>query len=495
MEKVRKKKKRKINELTKEIKFLGAGLTLVFLILSLVFTFILFRSGLLPISYVIATTLVLLSMTAFIFYLMYFSKKKLFYILGLIFFCLSVIPLIYGTVAISRVKNTLETIATPNAEVTKVGIYVLKDDLAQNLTDLNDQTFGVLYELEETSTDKAVEMIKSESKITLTTTEYPGLTSLIDSLYNKESRAIILNTAYLDILEETEGYTDVREKIREIAVFNIEEKLSYITKDAAYDQPFTLYISGIDSRNGLVANSRSDVNILATINPNTKQILLVTTPRDFYVPLPNSNGANDKLTHAGIYGVENSMGTLSMLYGLDNLDYYFRISFEGTVAIVNALGGVTVTSSKDFSSSGYHFISGNNDIDGKAALVFARERYSFEDGDRQRGKNQTALVKAIISKASSPEILMNYSTLLTAMEGNFETNMPYSMISSLVSEQLKDGKSWEVLSYSVNGTGATEVPYSLGLPAYVMIPDQSTVDTAKTAIEAVLNGEKISQPY
>lgn len=255
---------------------------------------------------------------------------------------------------------------------------------------------------------------------------------------------------------------------------------------------FSVYISGIDSRSGLIAKSRSDVNIVATVNTETRQVLLVSTPRDYYVPLPISNGQPDKLTHAGIYGIDCSMGTLEMLYETE-IDYYFRVNFSGFEGIVNALGGITVDSEVAFSSGDYSFVQGENYMDGAAALTFARERYAFASGDRQRGKNQMAVIKGVINKAISPALLTNYTSILESVAGSFEASIPYDVLAALVKQQLSDGGEWNIVSYSVDGTGASKKPYSLSTNAYVMEPDYNTVNQAIAMMEQVKNGEILSQ--
>ena len=217
----------------------------------------------------------------------------------------------------------------------------------------------------------------------------------------------------------------------------------------------------------------------------------MSTPRDYFVPLSISNGAPDKLTHAGIYGINVCMDTLGLLYEED-INYYFRLNFAGFINIIDALGGVTVNSDYDFTTGAYHFNQGENYVNGEQALAFARERYTFSEGDRQRGRNQMAVIEAVINKALSPELLKNYTSVLSGMEGSFETNVPYDLIASLVRKQLNEGGSWNIVSYSVNGTGDTQKPYSMSQNAYVMIPDYSTVDKAKDLMSKVRNGEEIS---
>ena len=223
--------------------------------------------------------------------------------------------------------------------------------------------------------------------------------------------------------------------------------------------------------------------------------VLVYTPRDYFVPLSISGGQRDKLTHAGIYGINVCMDTLGMLYNED-INYYFRINFAGFEQLINALGGVTVYSDYDFDSkneTGYHFNQGENYLNGEQALVFSRERYAFKEGDRQRGKNQMAVIKGVINKALSPELLKNYSSVLSSIQGCFETNISYEEIARLLQQQLNNGGDWNIVSYSVNGTGDTQKPYSMSQKAYVMIPDESTVQKAEAMMKKVRDGETVSQ--
>ena len=467
----------------------GSIFTLILLVLVAVFDYLLISSQMLSSNILLPVIIVLFLLVLLVFGLTRRTRKKRFGV-GIFIGILMAIVLIYGIVALAKVTGTLSKITSSNTQVTYVGLYVLTDDTAESLSDVADDTFGILSELDRTNTDEALADIEDELGAAPATAEYSGLTALVDALYAQECRVIVLNDAYLDVISEMDGYENVEERIRELYVVKVETESDNTTSGSASDRQFVVYISGIDSRNGLTAKSRSDVNILAVVNRDTHQILLVSTPRDYYVELSISNGQKDKLTHAGIYGVEVSMDTLAMLYDCD-VDYYFRVSFDGFEDIVDALGGITVYSEYAFNSSlsSYSYTQGYNDLDGEAALYFVRERYSFSEGDRQRGKNQMAVIQAIVDKAISPDILRNYSSLLSAVEGNFETSVSYDLIASIVSEQLSDGESWNITSYSVDGTGAYEVPYSMSSSAYVMIPDEETVATAKEKIQAVLSGE------
>ncbi|MGN0432265.1 MAG: LCP family protein [Lachnospiraceae bacterium] len=253
---------------------------------------------------------------------------------------------------------------------------------------------------------------------------------------------------------------------------------------------FIVYISGVDTWGTPKAKSRSDVNILAVVNTNTKKILLVSTPRDYYVPLSVSGGVKDKLTHAGIYGVESSVETLEMLYGVD-IQYYVKMNFTGFVGIIDALGGVDVYSDSTFTvGDAFSYTEGINHMSGIEALAFARERHSFASGDRARGTHQMAVIRAVMDKCTSASILYNYADVMNSVSGCFTTNMSQEKIASLVRMQLNDMAQWSITSISVDGTGASKTTYTVpGKTAYVMIPDEATVQAAKEQISAVLAGE------
>ena len=261
-------------------------------------------------------------------------------------------------------------------------------------------------------------------------------------------------------------------------------------------EPFVVYLSGVDNRGELTEKARSDVNILAVVNPSTKRVALINTPRDYYVDLAGTN-SKDKLTHAGLYGVETSMATLGNLYGI-NVDHYIRINFAGFISIVDALGGVDVYSDQAFTSvgsPGYYdpttFVEGWNHLDGKAALAFARERHAFASGDIQRGINQMKVIDAMLNKIKSPALLMGFSKIMDAASDCFVTDFSQEQISALVRMQLSDFADWDIQSYTVTGSSSTSTKcYSAkGQKLYVMKPDEAAVSKAKEMIASVLGGE------
>ena len=261
-------------------------------------------------------------------------------------------------------------------------------------------------------------------------------------------------------------------------------------------EPFVIYLSGVDTRGELTENARSDVNILAAVNPVTKRVVLINTPRDYYVDLAGTSD-KDKLTHAGLYGVETSMETLGNLYGV-NVDHYIRINFAGFISIIDALGGVDVYSDQAFTSvgsPGYYdpttFVEGWNHLDGKAALAFARERHAFASGDIQRGINQMKVIDAMLNKIKSPALLMGFSKIMDAASDCFVTDFSQDQISALVRMQLSDFANWGIQSYTVTGSSGTSTQcYSAkGQKLYVMKPDEASVSKAKEMIATVLGGE------
>ena len=261
-------------------------------------------------------------------------------------------------------------------------------------------------------------------------------------------------------------------------------------------EPFVVYLSGVDNRGELTEKARSDVNILAVVNPTTKRVVLINTPRDYYVDLAGTD-SKDKLTHAGLYGVETSMATLGNLYGI-HVDHYIRINFAGFISIIDAVGGVDVYSDQAFTSvgsPGYYdpttFAEGWNHLDGKSALAFARERHAFASGDIQRGINQMKVIDAMANKLKSPTVLMSFSKLMDAVSNCFVTSLSQEQISALVRMQLGDLANWDIESCSVTGSsGKSSQCYSAkGQSLYVMKPDESSVSKAKELIASVLGGE------
>ncbi len=492
----RSKKSRKKNPVP------GIVLSLLLLVAAGIFLCLLYLTHMLTNTYLFVAAGACLIAILITFYLTRNFRKRIPFVFGSLWFLLCIGIFSVGSIYLYRTQAALQAIAGTETEISNVSVYVRIDDPAQTLSDASGYSFGILSTLDRENTDTVVSRINEQLGVTIQTAEFDGLTQLADGLRNHQVDALILNDAYLDLYEEFDGYTEFPSQIRALSTESIEttvqnNELTSTTVQDLNDNPvLNIYISGSDTREStLPSRSRSDVNILASINTQTHQVLLISTPRDYYVPLSISNGVPDKLTHAGIYGVQVSMDTLSMLYEVP-IDYYFRVNFNGFVDIIDALGGIDVYSDYTFDSgnvSGYHFNEGWNSVNGEEALAFCRERYAFASGDRQRGKNQMAVIQGVLNKATSPAILSNYTSVLDSAAGCMETNVPYDTIAEIVRDQLAGGGSWNVVSYSVDGTGDSQVPYSMSSSVYVMIPDTSTVDQAKSLLAQVAAGETLQQ--
>lgn len=481
----------------------GAVITIIVIMLSVVFMGLLAMTKMVPTIYMLIIGIVLAVIVAIIWLLVWHTRYTGRFIGGTVLAVIMIAILAFGGFYINKTRSAISNISGETTEVTQMAVYVKSDDAADSVEATAGYTYGILSSLDRENTDGAVAHLNSEFGTEVQTKEYAGLTELADGILNGEVNAMLLNSGYLSVYEDMDGYTDFSTKIKEVGTVDVESTIQSAEESTPIEpittanggKVYTIYLSGIDTRGEMTAKSRSDVNIIATVNTDTHEILLVSTPRDYFVPLSISGGAPDKLTHAGIYGIDVCMDTLGMLYDID-INYYFRINFGGFVKVIDALGGITVNSDYDFDSKnilGYHFNKGENYVNGEQALIFARERYAFQEGDRQRGKNQMEVIRGVVKKALSPEILTSYSSILSSLDGCFGTNITYEEIAQILQQQLTNGGDWTIVSYSVNGTGATEKPYSMSQKAYVMVPDYSTVDKAKSLMEKVRNGEVVTQ--
>ena len=321
-------------------------------------------------------------------------------------------------------------------------------------------------------------------------------TNTVADLTASDVSSIVIQDGFIQVLRDANP--DTFATLRILTSFEVDAKLAGPAPTAPSTtapppiQPgnaFVIYISGIDTYGNIANRARSDVNMLMVVNPDSGQILLVNTPRDFYVQLRGTTGLRDKLTHAGVYGINVSVGTLEDLYGI-TIDYYVRINFSSLVTVVDALGGIDVDSAYNFSLDGYTFVKGmNRNLSGAAALAFSRDRKDFAGGDRVRGENQQRVITAIIHKLSNPNVLVGYQRILNAVGASVQTSMPLDFISAQVKQQLTTNRNWTVNSVSVTGSDASEYTHSYpGQRLYVMVPSQSSVDNAKAQIQAVLNG-------
>ncbi len=377
-----------------------------------------------------------------------------------------------------------------------VAVYVLNNHVIEDVKGLEGRKIGVLKTMSAQGTDVCLEELK-KAGVNVTTEEFDSSYRMTQALKGQAIDGMILDQGYLDTLLEMPGMENLDEEIVPVVQYYYDAPKTNTaeTVDTAME-PFTVYISGIDTReNKLLRNSRSDVNLLATVNPESHEILLVSIPRDYYVEtvcepdMGCMNGAMDKLTHTGLHGPETTEMTLEKLFDT-SINYNVRVNFSSLVNVVDELGGVQVYNPEAFTSvSGPTFQQGDITLNGQQALAFVRERYAFTDGDRARGRNQMRVLTAIINKMISPKILTNFTGIMNSLSNSFETNMSEKDIKALVQAQLADPAKWAIYSYSVTGSGGTDYAAELGDNAYVMYPDQASVDNAKADIKAVLSGE------
>lgn len=451
---------------------LGVGLIVSYLLA----LFGVIRMGIVPVKYL----LFLVPITAATVGWMAFThlKKELPRGKSIAFSILSLFTIIVslGIFSASNATMSFLTGLNGNDSYIEYGIIAKKDRHISLATD--NQRTGII------TTDVNMDAVKDEvMKRTKTTfSEQAGIADTKTTLANKTTDMAVLPTSQLELQQENDEA--FYQSVEKLATFKIKVKSSSSTVKTDTTKPFVVYISGIDTYGDISTVSRSDVNILAMVNPQTDKILLINTPRDYYVQLHGTTGVKDKLTHAGIYGVDMSAKTLEDLYGV-SIDYYMRVNFSSLTNIVDTLGGVSVYSDYSFKAGGYLFEAGYQDMDGKQALAFSRERYSFEGGDRTRGKNQQRVIEAIIRKMSSPALITNYQAILKSLTGTFQTNADTKEITSLMNRQLDAMRAWKIESIDVDGTGKTATTYSMGnIPLYVMEPNQVSLDAAKQKIES-----------
>lgn len=388
-----------------------------------------------------------------------------------------------GIFYLSMANDLMDDIGGASYKIDNMVVVVRAEDPAETLQDAAGYTFGLQYVIDQGNTKRMVESVEDELGTQIMTEEYAGIPEAAQALLDGEVQAVIYNEAYTAMIEET--IEDYSSKVKVLYQYGIETEIE--KEEVDISNAFNVYISGIDVAGSISKNSRSDVNIIMTVNPDTKQILLTSTPRDFYVPIPGiSGGQKDKLTHAGIYGVDASMRTLEELYGID-ISYYARVNFTSLVTIVDALGGVDVESEHSFSAGGYDFTEGMNHLNGEQALAFSRERKSFSGGDRQRGKNQEAVIEAILHKAMSPAILKNANQIIASVSDCVETNMTRNEMAEFINMQLSDPAMWDIESQAADGTGSSAACYSSGSQQlYVMIPDEAVVSAASQKMQDIL---------
>ncbi len=371
-------------------------------------------------------------------------------------------------------------------------VVVLNDNTVKSVKDTKNYRYGALEDYDVEHTQQMLDYIRQETGEDVVIANYTQASAMVNALYDGEVDALVMNGVSISLLIEQAGYENFLSRVRLLYTLPYQDKQpEEESPDESVREPFVVYISGSDTRSTLLRVSRSDVNILAVVNPNTRQVLLVNTPRDYYVANPAGKGALDKLTHCGNYGVECSVEALEILYNT-KVAYYGQINFVGFEKLIDAIGGVTIHSDRAFKAGWSTYIQvGENNLNGEEALEFARERYNVSGGDNGRGKNQMKVITAVIDKmTSSKTLIANYSDIMKSLEGMFVTNFTSEAISDLVKMQMDDMSPWNVQNFAVTGKGGYAETYSWkGQELYVSWPNENTVNHAKTLINRVLEGE------
>jgi LCP family protein required for cell wall assembly len=477
---------------------IGSVLVLIQLVLTVLFLLKMFKLDILPFKYLFMINIILILLVLYDFTSQFTKSHILGKLISVMLSCLILFTYLFA----AKFDSVLDKLGAANVEIDIVDVCVLSNDKAQNLNDAANYKFAINSTASNANINTSIESISSETGKTIKPTEYTNWSNLVNALYdNKNVQAIVINHSMMSIISQE--FPDFEDSIKIIKTYEYKEKVELDASNVNVKRdPFIIYVSGISSDDGedtkLASKALSDVNILAVINPETKQVLLVTTPRDSYIKISNSSGVTgyDKLAHAGSYGVDKSIEALENLYGI-NIDYYVKINFAGSQAVIDALGGITIESEIEFTNGweaapvSYHFVQGANECDGEKAIAFARERKAFAAGDFQRGRNQTAVIKGIIQKATSPAILTRYSAVMDTVSDMFLTNIPSSAISDLVKLQLSNSTPWNIQTYSISGKTDEyrhlEVSNVYG--ASIVLPYEEDISTATKLMNKVIAGE------
>lgn len=468
------------------IDFLGKAVLVLHICLAVLAALYIYKSGYLPVKYM-AAVCAGLAATTLITIPFHLGKGNGSKILGMIVSLLLCLVMGVGLRYLIKVNSALDKITTQPQELSTFVVVVKAEDPAQTIADAADYSFAVSRTEPEGRFDEFRQILGTETgNEDLLMVSYDSPAACAGAVLESKTQAAIYNEGYTATLEEMiEGYS---EKVRVLYRFDLTQAArEEVSSGPSVERPFTVYISGIDVDGPITTTSRSDVNIIMAVNPYTHRILLTTTPRDYYVKIPEISGdQRDKLTHAGIYGIRASMDTLEELYGIP-MDYYVRVNFTSLITIVDALGGVDVYSEYSFSSGQHSFQAGINHLNGEEALAFSRNRYSFASGDNQRGKNQEAVLTGIIQKVTSPEVLLHADELIKTASSCTQTSVSRAEISTLVRKQLEEGARWDVSSQAATGTGDSQPTYSMGdLKLYVMWPDEDVISDLSGKMKALL---------
>ncbi|HEM4571306.1 TPA: LCP family protein [Streptococcus suis] len=479
-------KKRSGRSKSSKLKLVNFALLGLYAITLCLFLVTMYRYNILDFRYLnYIVTLLLVGVAILAGLLMWRKKARIFTALLLVFSLVITSVGIYGMQEVVKFSTRLNSNSTFSEYEMSILVPANSD-----ITDVRQLT-SILApaEYDQDNITALLDDISKMESTQLATSPTTSYLTAYQSMLNGESQAMVFNGVFTNILENEDP--DFSSKVKKIYSFKVTQTVETATEQVSGDS-FNIYISGIDTYGPISSVSRSDVNIIMTVNRATHKILLTTTPRDSYVAIADG-GQNqyDKLTHAGIYGVNASVHTLENLYGID-ISNYIRLNFTSFLQLIDLVGGIDVENTQEFTSlhGNYYFPVGQVHLNAEQALGFVRERYSLEGGDNDRGQNQEKVIAALIKKLSSPDNLANYQAILTGLEGSIQTDLSLETIMGLVNTQLESGTQFTVESQALTGTGRSDLSsYAMpGSQLYMMEINQDSLEQAKATIQSVLDG-------
>ena len=488
-----------MKEQNKVLRGIGIALSILLVVASFYLLYQLIKINVLPTKLLFLITIVFVLLDAiFALLLCYYTRAVVSKIICVVITLVLILGSCLGGYYISKTGNLLTNITnvTKHAKNT-VSVVVKQSSDIKNKSQLNGLSVGTLRTIGTQGSSKALKEL-SKDGIVMNQSEYDSLSAMLEAFYNGEVDSIIINESSRSQILDMESYADFDNNTR--VVYQTSYKVENTDKANAVSditsKPFNILISGSDTRGGFDENGRSDVIMVATVNPKTSTILLTSVPRDFYVTTACDaadgcmQGALDKITHTGIHGTNTTKRTVEQLLGVE-INYTFKVGFDTVTDLVDALGGVDVYVEPGYavSTSTFSVHEGVNHLDGQHALAYARERYSYTEGDRQRTKNQQQVLMGIVNEATKPSVITKYASIMDAMANTFSTTMSNEEISDLIKHQINNNPKWKMEQYMVDGTGDTLMCAELGDAASVMVPDQNTVKIAKDKINAILAGK------
>lgn len=519
-----KDKKMNVNKI---MQYIGYGVALAFAIVGIILVKNVVALNMLPLTKVAIVGLIVF-VVAVAGYVAFLQRWKVSGLVSKIIAALMVVVMLVGNSYVVATLKGLKQITGGNTQVDTIAIYVKGDDSASDVMGVKGYNLGTIVDDNADAVSKATDKVKEMLASDISFTECSDLLDILIQLYNSDIDAMLISEAQyvnvenIDEIEEVDeemGIDDLdafkafAKSIRKVWSEDIETEIIEETSEATTstsensttgdEQPttesagttdnkiFTLYLSGVDVYGSVKSSRNSDVNIIMVVNMNTHQVLMINTPRDYYVQIPAYKNNYDKLTHAGTKGIKASVATLEQLYDI-HIDHYVKVNFTGFTNIIDAMGGINVYVDANFTSiDGIKFTKGYTMMNGKTALSFARERKHVAGGDVGRGKHQMAVLNSMISKLSSKEVLMNYTNVLNAVANSMVTDMTQEQIGEIVKMQLNDMQKFTSVNYSVGGKGQILKSYALGFKVYMMVPDEATVNQAKQFFRQIYANEVI----